>query len=227
MKNFRLTASKKVLALLIGANTIILSGCNKTIDCDITETHAHAYTNEDGITRFIQSEKERQGEYNREDTYIYLDEEEQDLNRFETKKDLIKIADNLDELIEVTSSNNDYYIYEYTYKKRVTRKAGKTSYRTWRTKTGWTATPDNIEIVGTYKDLELTGNIKRAHYTYQTYKVIINEKGKYELVEGPILDNIEDATSEYPYIKTNFGIIVYLEVDELEKEQIKEQKLVD
>ena len=223
MKNFKLTKRKRVLALLLTANTILLSGCNKTIDCDITETHAHAYTNEDGITRYVQSEKETYEGFNRQDTYIYLDEDNETLNKFETKNDLIKIADNLDELIEATDNNNDYYIYEYTYKKRVRRG----NHRTWRRKTDWTATPDDIHITGRYKDLELTGNIMLAHYTYQTYKIIINDKGKYELVEGPVLDNIEDATSEYPYVKTDYGIIVYLELDEKELEDIKQQKLVD
>lgn len=223
MKNFKLTTSKRVLALILTANTILLSGCNKTIDCDITETHAHIYTDEDGITRYIQSEKETYEGFNRQNSYIYLDEDNESLNKFETKNDLIKIADNLDELIETTANNNDYYVYEYTYKKRVTRG----NHRTWRRRTDWTATPDDIQIAGRYKDLELTGNIMLAHYTYQTYKIIINDKGKYELVEGPILDSIEDATIEYPYVKTDYGIIVYLELDEKELEDIKQQKLVD
>lgn len=227
MENLKLNAKKlaarSIIAFSIISAPATLTGCSKSAKCDIEENHAHAYTNEDDITRYVQSEKERYKGYNRTDSYIFLEGYKKDLNKFETKKDLIKIADNLDELIEATASNNDYYIYEFTYEARVL--TGR--YFTWKRRTGWTTDPDNIVIYRTYRRLKLTGNIKLAHYTYQTYKIITNDKDKYELVEGPVLDSIEDATSEYPYIKTDYATIVYFKVDELTNEQIKQPKLVD
>jgi len=228
MKSLKLNTSKKVLSLLLGANTILLSGCNSDVECSVTEPHAHAYVDEYGIDRYVQSEKESYRSFRRTDSYILLSEEEMKLNQFEAKKDLIKIEDNLDKLIEMIANNySDYYLYEYRYQSYESHRMGVHCYYRWEEKTGWTNNLGDIEICGQHKDLELTGNVLLAHYSYPTYKVVVNEKGKYEMVDGPVLDNIEDATSEYPYVqmncsRSNFFSIVYLDVDEYTKEKLSE-----
>lgn len=226
MKNLRINTSKRTLALLLSTGSFLLSGCGKTIHCDIKTPHAHAYTNEDGIIRHIQSEKERYDGYNRLDSYTVLDEEEQALNNFEAKKHLIIIDENTDKLMEIATNNRDCYIYEYTYQEYESHRMGVHCYHTWEEETGWAQNPNDIEIYGEYRNLTLTGNTLVVHYVYPTYKIIVNEKDKYELIEGPILDSFEDATTEYPYIKTNYETIIYLEEEKLKSEKMKQQKLV-
>lgn len=227
MKNLKLNTSKKILSLLLGANITLLSGCNHTVVCEVTTPHAHAYVREDGLTRYVQSEKKYYRNFDRTDDYINLEESEQDLNEFEVKKRLIRIDKNMDQLLEFASKNPDGYIYEYTYKLYESHRTGVHCYYTWEDMVDWTGTPNNIEICGEYKELRLTGNIKVLHYTYPTYKVIINEKGKYEIIDGPILDNIEDRTEEYPYLRldfrsTNYTSVVCLDVDEATRKELNQ-----
>lgn len=80
--------------------------------------------------------------------------------------------------------------------------------------------PDNLdELIEATKDNNITVGYEyindgdervyngkaylNLHY-YQTYKIIINEDGKCELVDGPILFHIEDWNEEYPYLKEDY-----------------------
>ncbi len=236
MKNFKLNIEnsqflKKMNYIIIasGMATIILgvSNFNAKSDCTIEENHAHLYTNDEGFIRYINDEHLKLNGFKYQDTYIKLTEEENDLYTFLKKKKLISIEDNLDLILAIQESNQDYLEYEYTYKKRVTRSTGKSSYRTWRTRTDWTPNPDNVEneIAGRWKDLSFTGNTRLVHYVYQTYNVIINDKGKYELIDGPVVDDIRECLEEYPYIKEKFYTTIYLDPKTInyEESSIKRQ----
>lgn len=219
-----------VVAASIGGVLVNATGIFDKADCDVVEEHAHLYTNEEGFNRYIISEYMNVDGYLHQDEYIKLDEDEFDFYSFISKKDLISIKDNIHVILAIQNNNQDYLEYEYTYKKRVTRNNGKTSYRTWRRKTDWTANPDNVEneIYGTWKDLSFTGDTRLVHYVYQTYKIELNEKGKYVLVEGPVVDDVRECLDEYPYIKRNFYRTVYLDPNTINmQENNQEKKLVN
>lgn len=239
MKNFNININNNeflgklsfiIVASGLATAAIGIVDYKTTVKCEIEDEHAHLYTDDEGFTCYINDEHIRVNGFTRQDEYITLDEDEVDFYTFLKKKKLINIEDNLDLILAIQDCNQDYLEYEYTYKKRVTRSSGKTSYRTWRTRTGWTSNPENVEneISGRWKDLSFTNNTRLAHYVYQTYKVELNEKGNYVLVEGPVVDDIRDCLSEYPYIRRDFYSIVYLDPNTVNLEESNlERKLVN
>lgn len=231
MRNFKMNVKNNefltsITGFVIGSGLafalVNATGAFDKAECPVVEEHAHLYVNEEGFTRYINSEFLRRYGYGRQDEYIKLSEDEVDLYSFINKKKLINIDDNANLILAIQNNNHDYLEYEYTYEKRVTRNAGKTHYRTWRTRTGWTSNPDNVEneLSGTWKDLNFTGNTRLAHYIYKTYKVELNEKGKYVLVECPVVEDIHDALGKDLYIKHDFYEIIYV----INYEEINNQK---
>lgn len=239
MKNFKINIKNNeflsklsfvIIASGIATATISAIDYKSTVKCEIVDEHAHLYTNDDGFISYINDEHKCVNSFDRQDEYITIKEDEVDFYKFLKKNKLINIEDNLDLILAIQDNNQDYLEYEYTYKKRVTRSNGKSSYRTWRTKTDWTSNPSNVEneISGRWKDLSFTNNTRLVHYVYQTYKVELNEKGKYVLIEGPEVDDVRDCLEEYPYIKRNFYSTVYLDPNTITLEESNlEKKLVN
>ena len=100
MKNLQVNNEKfnslKGLALALALVTpMMLTGCSKKADCAVTVPHAHLYTNEAGYDRYVPKENLRFEGYDRQEEYISIEGQE-DLYKFLTKKDLLKIDDNLD-----------------------------------------------------------------------------------------------------------------------------------
>ena len=55
-----------------------------------------------------------------------------------------------------------------------------------------------------------TGEERICHYVYYGYKVIMNEKGKYEAIESEPVDDISKLPEGYDYIKEEFYDTVYI-----------------
>lgn len=239
MKNFKINVKNNILLYRLSLITIasgLATGAisfidyKSTVPCAIVDEHAHLYIDESGFTCYINDEHIRVNGFNRQDEYITIDEEESDFYAFCKKKGLISIEDNLDLILSIQDCNQDYLEYEYTYKKRVTRTSGKSTYRTWRTRTSWTNNPDNVEneISGKWKDLSFTNNTRLVHYVYQTYKIERDEKGSYHLIAGPTVDDIRECKDEYPYIRRDFYTTVYIDANTIDLEENNlEKKLVN
>lgn len=89
------------------------------------------------------------------------------------------------------------------------------------------ATKDNnlalgYEYIGNYEEKNFTGNVYLTIHYYQTYKIEINEAGKYILVEGPVILHMEDWYEEYPYIKENYDQTFSYDITEIANEKNKE-----
>lgn len=200
MKNFKIYAARGILTFMLISIPSTLTGCGNIVDCDIKETHAHLYTNEDGYIRFLVDEHEFVDNFSRSDQYISLDEDEKKLNDYLKANDLLKISDNLEVLIEEKLLNEDYQEYRYTY----TYMAAIPQVHS----NGKTTTISYIYIPSTGKSWtdnafhsNLTGEERTAHYVYQAYKVVLDEKGKYTLEASEYVDDLRDIMQEYPYIK--------------------------
>lgn len=211
MKNLQVNNEKfnslKGLALALALVTpMMLTGCSKKADCAVTVPHAHLYTNEAGYDRYVPKENLRFEGYDRQEEYISIEGYE-DLYKFLTKKDLLRIDDNLDLIKQIQEQQVDYteYRYKYTYMQPIphTMKVGKTTttYFTYipQTRYSWTSDPNHSR---------LTGDTRLCHYVYVGYKVEKNEKGKYVLVESPAVDDLTTIMDEYPYFKTKFYYVV-------------------
>lgn len=89
------------------------------------------------------------------------------------------------------------------------------------------ATKDNnmsvgYEYTGKGDNIEYTGNVYLTIHYYQTYKIEINEKGKYVLVEGPVILNMEDWYEEFPYIKENYDQTFSYDISDLAQDKLNE-----
>lgn len=155
---------------------------NETNEEEIQIIH---YVDSEGLLKTAYIDTQALDKYLCEDpngVTIYEVVDEQKLNRFISKHDLISIPDNIDALIEATKDNNLYLSYEY------------------------------YENGG---EKEYSGNTYLNVHYYQTYKIIINEKGNYELVEGPAILNMEDWYKEYPYVKEDYDKVFAYDISDL------------
>lgn len=230
MKNLQVNYEKfnslKGLALaLVLVTPFMLTGCSKKVDCDVNVSHAHLYINEDGLKRYVSKEKLRFEGYDRYDSYVSIEGQE-DLYKFLTKKDLLRIEDNLDIVKSTQEQQVDYteYRYRYTYMQPIphTRKIGKTTttYFTYipQIRYSWTSDPNHSR---------LTGETRLCHYVYVGYKVEKNDKGKYILVESPVVDDLTTIMGEYPYIKKKFYYVVTSDGKEADYEDGKQEDMSD
>lgn len=188
---------KYIISSLIFTNLLTSSGCTKNIDCNIEENHAHYYVSEEsGLSRPIDSEKERTKKLNRTEDYVIIDENDEDLLKFINKNNLFYISNNIDAINNIVSSNHDYIEYRYKYLRM--QKVGNSNVPI--TSYSWTNNPNRGGC---------TGETRLCHYVYHGYKIVKNEKGKYELVKSDNVDNIFDLGNDY-FIKGNdFIDIVY------------------
>ena len=195
MKIRNLNIRSKFASLLM-VPFLMITGCGKS-DCDMKEYHLHKYE-KDGFVRYIDDEHLENDGYNWTDEVVYVRESDRDLYKFEKKKDLFKIDDNIDTLISTTSVMDDYIEYEYSYRVPHHVRVGKVTTTYYTTSYDWTTDTEQSS---------LTGKIRLCRYTYTGYKVVLNDKGKYELVEGITSDDINDVindSGEYPYMMIDF-----------------------
>lgn len=200
-----------------------LTACGKKADCNVIGNHAHLYKNEKGYVRYIDKEYLTYEGYSRDDECVDIEGQE-DLYKFLDKKDLMRIDDNLDLLLEIQNSNKDYieYRYRYTYMQPIPhfRKIGKTSsvYFTYipQTRHSWTSDPSHSR---------LTGQTRICHHVYVAYKIELNEKGKYVLIPSSQVDDITTVMNDYPYINKKYCKIVTTDGKEADYEDGKQEDM--
>ncbi len=208
---------------LVMISPIALGGCCKKAECDIEESHAHMYQNDAGVVRYIEDESLTYEGYDRLEYFIPIEGQEE-LYDYLTKKDLMRIDDNIDYVVETQEAQQDFteYRYRYTYLMPIphTRKVGNTTstYFTYIPiiRYSWTTNPNHSR---------LTGETRVCHYVYKAYKVGQNEKGKYIMIESPYVDDMRDVMDEYPYMKKSFHTIVTKDGEVADYEDGKEEDL--
>lgn len=213
------------LTLVMTSALVGLTGCGQKADCNISESHAHLYTNEQGYIRYIDKEYLKYENYDRCDESISIEGQEK-LYKFLDKKDLMKIEDNLELLVSEQEKNCDYveYRYKYTYMQPIphTMSTGKSTitYFTYvpHTRYSWTANPNKTN---------LTGETRVCHYVYNAYKIEVDEDGKYVLIPSEDVEDLRVVMDEYPYIKQNFSKLVNLDGEVLDYEDGKEEDLTE
>lgn len=181
------------------ASILIFSGCSKDVPCDINQYHAHNYVSEQGFDRYIVSEKEKEGNLSRTDEYITITKDVENLINFENKEGLFRIYHNKEKINEITSSQNDYLEYRYSYKwvQIVPVKVGKVTIynQIWHTGYSWTTNPNRSN---------LTGQERVVTHVYYGYKVVTDENGNFKAIQSETVDNIEDLPDDFIYIKSDF-----------------------
>ena len=221
-----------ILGSLIISSIFLYSGCTKNVECDIETPHAHRYVSEKYLDKYVISEKEHIGSWARLDDYIPVSKEQAKLIDFINDENLYEIESNKEEINNIISTNEDYIEYRYAYIYNMPiphhRKIGKVStvYYTYVpvTRYSWTADPNHSR---------LTGEERIVHHVYQGYKIVINEKGKYEAIESEFVDNLDELPDEYKYINSDFCKKVYSndkqkEIDyEDGPEEIEEQSIIE
>lgn len=96
------------------AITIVSSGCSKDVECNIDFEHVHKYTNQDGISKYIQGEKDHVFSYQRQDEYKKMD----DNLKIICNKDLCDISDNKEYFLNYVNKvqpSREEYKGEYVY----------------------------------------------------------------------------------------------------------------
>ena len=199
-----------------------LTGCKKA-ECDVRESHAHVYVNDEGYVRYINKERLKYEGYTRNDSYIYIDGQE-DFYKFLDKKNLMRIDENLEIINQTQEKQVDFieYRYKYTYMQPIphTRKVGNTTttYYTYsaRTRYSWTSNPNHSR---------LTGETRLCHYVYIAYKVEKNDKGKYVLIPSDYVEDLNDIKDKYQYVKETYYKIVTSDGKEVDYEDGKQEDL--
>ena len=202
------------LVLVLTTATTSLAGCAKKADCFIDSYHAHKYIDDEGYVRYIDKEYISYEGYEWTDEYVELSESEKDLYKFFDKKNLLKIEDNLDIILNQQDKNCDYieYRYSYTYMMPIphTMRSGKSTitYFTYIPTTHHSWTTDS-----NYSGL--TGEQRICHYVYTAYKVLKDENGDYVLIPSSEVDDITTVMNDYPYIKKDYCKVINLEDGEV------------
>ena len=196
--------AKQFIAGILSATTILtMSGCAKTVECNVEGKHSHTYVTEEGYEKEVESEKEKLGSFYRTDEYQELTNQEAKELKKATKAKLIRINDNIDKLLELESSLYDYIQYEYsetemkTYYEIDGNGNGKTSYR-FVTEYHYT---NDSERFG------LTGDTRVVTHMFIGYK-ITNDNGKITIVKSEPMKSIEELV-EAGYTHVKYGKIYY------------------
>lgn len=98
-------------AILCG---VLITGCSKTMDCDIDGEHTHVYVNKEQIKKFFDGEYETNRDYHwTEETVPTTDEVKAIIDN-----DLCLVKDNIEYItqqIETHSPKREEYVYDYIY----------------------------------------------------------------------------------------------------------------
>lgn len=196
------------LGALVLSLSLFLSGCAEKANCLLPFKHVHKYVKEDengnSIVRYIESEKEDEDGYKRLDEYIEISKEDEEIYELLDKKNLFIGKENWDYLYNLMASNQDYLEYYYeipttqVYKSRNSYGKIVTNEREYM-QTGWHASPDSAFN---------TGDVRVCHHKYFGY-AIERKNGKLELVKSPLVDDIREIISDFPFVCENCYEIVY------------------
>lgn len=199
-----------IIGSMLLTSVILFSGCAKDVDCDIVEPHAHNYINEKSFDKYMISEKEYHGRWDRTNDYVFVDDEMKELIKFENKEGLFRISHNKEKISNIINTHGDYkeYRYKYTWMQPVSHTRiinGRTQiYFTYIPHTKYTWTSNKSEF-------GLTGEERVVHYVYYGYKIVKDENGKYKTVKSQCYDSFEEIPEEYSYIKKDFYKKVHLD----------------
>lgn len=175
---------------------LTLSGCAKTVECNINGNHVHLYTNEDKtLSRYINSEKEYVGNLLRTETYLPMNQELENI----TENDLYIVSDNIEYLENIVSSyhpERQAYVYDYIYGNYYGYRFG---YNYLNGKYEYSFGP----ISGYHWDYEwqnialdeyTTDKVRDITYQYRFYK--LNADGT---TSSKLFNSLEEVTGEYKY----------------------------
>ena len=208
---------KAVLAGLVIANMLTVSGCAKNMLCNISENHAHYYVDDEGFARYIPGkktdnyyvEKSSVAGLNRTEDYVYVNEETAEILKFINKEGLFSIDANQQAISNIVDNQQDFIEYEYNY--FYYRYEPVYIYSNGTPKIAYyRAVPVYATSWTTDTNGDLTGNERVCHYVYYGYKIIKNEKGKYEAVKSNPVDDLYELPGEYKYVKKEFCDVEYL-----------------
>lgn len=185
-----------VMASFLAASQIfLLTGCN---NCKIKKEHAHIYDSDYAYRRYIISDKSKYDRnWYKTDDYIIVDDDMEELIKYERDNNLYRIDLNQDKIEEITTTHMDHLEYQYEY-----MKPGLIIGPVILPEDGYSWTP--------YEDLydSLTGETRMVHFMYYGYKVYKNKDGEYEKVKSELVDNIYDLPIGYDYITPCFYTLV-------------------
>ena len=220
MKNLKYNI-KNILGV-IGTSIILLTttGCSKKAECDINGYHAHKYVNNNNMTRYIAQEYVDYEGYTREEEYITLLEKERKLYDYLDNRNLLRIDDNEEVIREKMKENKDFYEYRYAYTYLMPlphySRVGKVTHVRFtyvpRTHYSWTTDANHSR---------LTGEKRLCTYEYTSYKIEIDEYGKYVLIPNPNKKDILSNKDEYPYIKEDYYKVITSDGKDLDYEDMK------
>lgn len=206
---------KKIIQIIAFISAMFcIMGCSKTVECDITQQHAHIYKKDGELDKLISSEKESIRDYKRTEEYKTIDDQEKELIKFENNHGLFRISENLDLINEITTTQKDQMEYRYYYIYRVlkshTSTIGKSKHTYFRfeRRIGYNWTTD-------INQKNLTGEERMVYTVFTAYKIVIDaETGKRVIIESEPEDNFNNLPHDYTYVKNNF----YKKVDANGKE---------
>lgn len=173
-----------------------LSSCAKKVECDVTERHLHKYINrKNGVTMYINSEKEYIGSYDRCDEYIEYNAK----NRRIDKLGLAPINENIDYIYDMAEDKIGFIGTE-------------------------TLSPGGIWIPDTTYFHQINDNEvvhRNAYGELKVYKV--NDDGTYNMTTVKNIDNIPygyEYFCTYNPIVTSYSDPYYY----MERGKIREKK---
>jgi hypothetical protein len=194
MGKFKLYATAIIGTVLVTSG---LMGCVKSNDCDIDYDHAHLYSNNSGINRYIKSEKETIGDMSWSNQEKALDSDDEKLLRFLKNNGLYTFGDNKEYLDKIMIETKPHIEYEYEYSVSVIKnyvKVGKIYVPIYGTEVRKDFTTDANHP-------NLTGNVSDVYFQYTAYNVVLDYKGKYSINKSPLMDDIRDLEYTYNYFK--------------------------
>lgn len=214
MKNFKLNAkilaARSIITFIILSLPTTLTGCSKKAECDVDETHAHIYTDDQGFIKYLESEKLTSDNFVRGNQYITLSDTDSSLLEFATKKNLLPIKENLDLLTSLFNQYETHLEYEYEYEDFYYDIIFEMPM--WDTEYDWTTDPNHQD---------LTGEVEEVSYMFQAYKIAKDDKGKYVLIPSEYVTDIASIMDEYPYYNKNSIVEIRVSLEN-NKELIKE-----
>lgn len=199
MKNLKLyDAFVAFIGIPAVLTTITIKG--NGVKCDIESCHAHKYIKDGKIVRYLDKEVKSYKGFERQDDYIELTDEENDLINYAATHDLIRIDDNINYIKEVEERNKEYIEYEYSYDGTKLRPLFLLSsdkpkvYLTAKNKEkfGWT-TDSNHE--------NLTGKERICNFVYEGWTISKDHDRKLSANVSSKVKSLLDINDEYQYFE--------------------------
>ncbi len=186
-------AKLKGLSLVLVTTLFVtsLGGCSSDNKCFVNDKHAHMYVSDDGLIRYVMSEKNNVDGYNKSYNYRVISQDESSLYEFIGKKELLRIDENMDIISAQQDLNKPFTIYEYTYRS-FSRVGSSVCY-------AWTNDPEQDD---------LTGEEKEVHFIYQAFSIDKDENGNYVLIPSPLVEDITEVMTDFPYIMADYFMAV-------------------